>query len=71
MAFIWLDTEGNGLAVQETARTMKDRFEEDEGMFLEALIATGTEENPWRTIFVDKASVVAIESGSGYLEEAS
>lgn len=69
MAFIWLDTDGNGLAVQETARTIKDRFEEDGGMFLEALIATGTEENPWRTIFVDKASVVAIESGGGRVED--
>jgi len=69
MAFIWIDTDGNGISVTETARAMVARFEEDGGQFIEATAAGDGEDDPWRTIFIDKVSIIAIESGPGVVEE--
>lgn len=70
MAFIWLDSTGEGISVQETASAIKNRFEDDDGeQFFEALVATDDEEEPYRRIYIDKESVIAIEQGAGAVPE--
>jgi hypothetical protein len=70
MAFVWLDAEGAGVPVQETAAEVCRLLEEDpEQMFVELLFDGG--ENDFHSIYVDKASVVAVEVGRGHeVEEA-
>lgn len=70
MAFIWLDAEGAGVPVQETAAEVCRMLEEDEAqMFVELLFDGGG--NDFHTIYVDKASIVAVETGRGHeVEEA-
>ena len=71
MAFIWLDSEGEGVTVQETASEARRKIEEDdEPGFAELLLDPGDGEPGFRTIFIDKASIIAIEQGAGVEEPA-
>lgn len=69
MAFIWLNPEGEGVAVQETAAEARRRIEDEDSRFVGFLLdpCDGTE--PYKTVYVERASVYAIESGRGVLED--
>lgn len=67
MAFIWLDTEGNGVVVQETAAEVRRKIEDedDDTRFIEFLRDTETDEEAFRSIFLSYENIVAIETGAG------
>lgn len=64
MAYVWLDTEGNGITVQETAADVHRKVEEEEGCYV-ALFREQEDGESWRTIYVYKDSIYAIEQGAG------
>lgn len=67
MAFIWLDTEGNGVVVQETAAEVRRKIEDedDDTRFIEFLRDAETDEEAFRSIFLSYENIVAIETGAG------
>lgn len=68
MAFIWLDTEGNGVVVQETAAEVRRKIEDedDDTSLIEFLRDTeGGDEEAFRSIFISYEHIVAIETGRG------
>lgn len=67
MALLWMDAEGNGISVSETAAVARNRVEaadRDDEHFVEFTVDGGGEDN-WRTIYVDRDTVYAIEQGTG------
>lgn len=71
MAFVYIDAEGNGFSIQETAAEFINRVEgDDEQLFVPALKATNEDEDPWRRVYIDKASIIAVEVGAGQREPA-
>lgn len=68
MAFIWLDTEGNGVVVQETAGEVRRKIEDedDDTRFIEFLRDTeGGKGEAFRPIFLSYDQIIAIETGAG------
>lgn len=66
MALLWMDADGNGISVAETASEVKRRVEEEDApRFIEFTVDTGGEEDPWRSIYIEHDCIYAIEQGAG------
>jgi len=68
MALLWMDAEGNGISVAETAAVSRRRIEDadrDDEHFVEFTVDGGTQEDSWRTIYIDRDCIYAVEQGAG------
>jgi hypothetical protein len=68
MALLWMDAEGNGISVVETAAEARRKIEakpyDEQPQLVEFLVDGGDKDN-WRMIYVDRDSIYAVEQGTG------
>lgn len=69
MAFIWLNPNGDGPVVQETAAEVARRLEASDDRFVEFILDPLDDTAAYKPIFIEKEAVWAIESGRGQVTE--